>query len=166
MGGIRVDRGTGSDEPLHDASAALAAGDMVAIMPQGTIPRGREFFNPELKGRWGAMRLAHESRAPIIPIGLWGTEQVWPRSSRAPHMTNVLSPPLVTVRVGKPVPLEYDDLDADTRRMMSAISALLPPEAHERHEPTDEELARTLPAGTSLDEVDAEHEAARRPGAD
>jgi putative phosphoserine phosphatase/1-acylglycerol-3-phosphate O-acyltransferase len=166
MGGIRVDRGTGSDEPLHDATAALAAGDMVAIMPQGTIPRGREFFNPELKGRWGAMRLAHESRAPVIPIGLWGTEQVWPRSSRTPNVTNVLSPPLVTVRVGKPVHLEYDDLDADTNRMMSAISALLPPEAHEWHEPTEDELARTLPAGKSVEDLDEERESDRRPGTD
>jgi putative phosphoserine phosphatase/1-acylglycerol-3-phosphate O-acyltransferase len=166
MGGIRVDRGTGSDEPLHDAAEALAAGDMVAIMPQGTIPRGREFFNPELKGRWGAMRLAHESRAPVIPIGLWGTEHVWPRSSRLPNVLNIFDPPLVTVRVGKPVQLDYDDLDADTARMMSAISALLPPEAHEWREPTAEELARTLPPGATPDDVDEDHEAARRPGTD
>jgi hypothetical protein len=64
------------------------------------------------------------------------------------------------------VQLAYDDLDADTTRMMSAISALLPPEAHEWHEPTPEELARTLPPGASLDDVDEEHEAARRPGTD
>ena len=38
MGGIRVDRGTGSEEPLVAAQEALAVGDMVAIMPQGTIP--------------------------------------------------------------------------------------------------------------------------------
>ena len=38
FGGIRVDRGTGSDEPLKAAVSALDAGDLVAIMPQGTIP--------------------------------------------------------------------------------------------------------------------------------
>ena len=58
MGGIRVDRGTGSDEPLQAAADALAGGEVVAIMPQGTIPRGPAFFDPELKGRWGAARLA------------------------------------------------------------------------------------------------------------
>src|SRR5262249_4741139 len=59
FGGIRVDRGTGSDEPLKAAVGALDAGDLVAIMPQGTIPRGPAFFDPVLKGRWGAARLAH-----------------------------------------------------------------------------------------------------------
>ena len=82
MGGIRVERGTGSDAPLQAALEALAAGDMVAMMPQGTIPRGREFYNPILRGRWGAARLAQESGAPVIPLGIWGTEKVWPRSSK------------------------------------------------------------------------------------
>ena len=50
FGGIRVDRGTGSDEPLKAAAAALEAGELVAIMPQGTIPRGPAFFDPVLKG--------------------------------------------------------------------------------------------------------------------
>ena len=40
MGGIRVERGTGSDEPLKEAAAALEAGELVVILPQGTIPRG------------------------------------------------------------------------------------------------------------------------------
>ncbi len=166
MGGIRVDRGTGSDAPLREASDALAAGDMVAIMPQGTIPRGREFFNPVLKGRWGAMRLAYESHAPVIPIGLWGTEHVWPRSSRVPNVLNVVNPPLVTVRIGRPVELTYDDIDADTERMMSAIAALLPAEAREDRQPSDEELLRSMPHGSTLDDADAAHEAGRRPGTD
>nr|MDQ3294575.1 HAD-IB family hydrolase [Actinomycetota bacterium] len=95
MGGIRVDRGTGSDEPLAEAAGALAAGQVVALMPEGTIPRGPAFFDPVLKGRWGAARLAAMSGAPVIPVGLWGTEQVWPRSSKAPNVLNVLKPPTV-----------------------------------------------------------------------
>ena len=57
---------------------------MVALMPQGTIPRGPAFFDPELKGRWGAARLAAMTGAPVIPVGLWGTEKVWPRNARLP----------------------------------------------------------------------------------
>ena len=34
---------------------------------------------------------------PVIPIGLWGTEQVWPRSSKVPNMTALHHPPRVTV---------------------------------------------------------------------
>ena len=93
MGGIRVERATGSDEPLRHAAEALEAGQMVAIMPQGTIPRGRAFFDPELKGRWGAARLAAMTKAPVIPVGLWGTEKVWPRSARLPNVSTWPTPP-------------------------------------------------------------------------
>src|SRR5207244_8627099 len=86
LGGIRVERGSGSDEPLRAAAQALEAGELVALMPQGTIPRGRDFFDPELKGKWGAARLAAMTRAPVVPIGLWGTEKVWPRSARVPNV--------------------------------------------------------------------------------
>jgi putative phosphoserine phosphatase/1-acylglycerol-3-phosphate O-acyltransferase len=166
MGGIRVDRGTGSDEPLKEAAAALEAGEVVVILPQGTIPRGEAFFDPVLKGRWGAARLADMTRAPVIPLGLWGTERVWPRSERLPRVLNLTHPPRVVVRLGEPVELLFDDVDADTARIMSAIVDLLPAEARERHEPTDEELALTMPSGHRDDAGSAEHEHARRPGGD
>ena len=40
MGGIRVERGTGSDEPLAAAALALEAGELVAMMPRGHDPAG------------------------------------------------------------------------------------------------------------------------------
>jgi putative phosphoserine phosphatase/1-acylglycerol-3-phosphate O-acyltransferase len=147
LGGIRVDRGSGSGDPMREAARALEAGEVVALMPQGTIPRGRKFFEPTLEGRTGAARLAAATRAPVIPIGLWGTEQVWPRSARLPNITNIGNPPVVRTRVGYPVELQYDDPKADTERILEAIVALLPPEARERHEPTAEELVRATPAG-------------------
>ena len=149
LGGIRVDRGTGSDEPLIDAAAALASGELVAILPEGTIPRGAAFFEPELTGRWGAARLAALSEVPVIPIGLWGTEAVWPRSERVPRVLNVMRPPTVRVRVGDPVEVTRRSPKADTRRIMDAIAALLPPDAHRRREPTPEELALTYPPGSA-----------------
>jgi putative phosphoserine phosphatase / 1-acylglycerol-3-phosphate O-acyltransferase len=163
MGGIRVARGTGSDEPLKAAVEALQAGDMVAIMPQGTIPRGVAFFDPKLKGRWGAARLAAMTGAPVIPIGLWGTEKVWPRSARLPNVLNLVDPPLVRIRVGDPVPLKYKDADADTKKIMKAIMALLPPESRVKREPTAEELAASLPPGYR---GDVAAEVTRRPGTD
>jgi putative phosphoserine phosphatase / 1-acylglycerol-3-phosphate O-acyltransferase len=147
MGGIRVERSTSSDQPLVEAAAALAAGELVAILPQGTIPRGPAFFDPELKGRWGAARLAAETKVPVVPIGLWGTENVWPRSERLPRIWNITNPPTVTVQVGDPVELKYRSAQADTRRIMSAIVDLLPLEARRQHDPTPEELARTYPPG-------------------
>lgn len=147
LGGIRVERGSGSDEPLEAAASALAGGELVAVLPQGTIPRGREFFDPVLKGRWGAARLAAMSGAPVVPLGLWGTERVWPRSSRVPNVLNITSPPTVRIRVGAPIELGRSDPDVDTRAMMDAIVDLLPDEARVWREPSAEELARTFPPG-------------------
>lgn len=159
MGGIRVERGSGSDEPLLEAADCLRAGELVAILPQGTIPRGRAFFDPVLRGRWGAARLAAEMAAegrsvPVIPLGLWGTERVWPRNSRVPNMINVFDPPTVTVRLGPPVELGLVDPAADTEAIMAAIMGLLPPEARRPHDPTPAELARSLPPGASLSSAD------------
>ena len=162
MGGIRVNRGTGSNEPLEKAIDALKAGEVVVIMPQGTIPRGPAFFDPVLKGRWGAARLASASGAPILPVGLWGTEEVWPRNQRLPNF-DVADPPKITVNIGTPLYVDGEDLGADTEAMMSAISALLPPEANERIEPTTEQLMATFPPGYTGD-PNAEHD--RRPGSD
>ncbi len=163
MGGIRVERGSGSDEPLTAAAEALEQGDIVAIMPEGTIPRGIAFFDPVLKGRWGAARLAAMTKAPVIPVGLWGTEKVWPRNSRLPNVLNLTDPPHVTINVGPPVELKYRSADADTKKLMKAISALLAPEARVKRVPTDEELLATLPPGYTGDPR-AEYQ--RRPGTD
>ncbi len=163
MGGIRVERGTGSDEPLQAAAEALDRGDLVAIMPQGTIPRGPAFFEPKLKGRWGAARLAAMTGAPVVPVGLWGTEKVWPRSARLPNVLNVVDPPEVRVRVGTAVPLKHKDPDADTKKIMKAIMDLLPPESRVKRTPTDDELRAAFPPGYR---GDPRAESARRPGTD
>lgn len=168
LGGIRVDRTSGSDEPLAAAAEALSAGEMVAIMPQGTIPRGRAFFDPVLRGRWGAARLAVMSNVPVFPIGLWGTEVVWPRNARLPNFLQVTNPPEVSITVGPQVVLNYDgtpeDLaDDNTTRMMDAICSLLPAQAREVYEPSEDELKRTFPSGY---QGDPESESVRRPGAD
>ncbi len=162
MGGIRVDRGTGSDEPLAAAADALAGGEMVTMMPEGTIPRGPAFFRKPV-GRWGAARLAQLTGAPIIPVGLWGTERVWPRSSRVPNVLNLSSPPTVRVRVGEPVELKGRSLEADTKRLMAAIVALLPADAYSRRTPSVDELASTYPPGYQGDPA---REVGRRPGTD
>jgi putative phosphoserine phosphatase/1-acylglycerol-3-phosphate O-acyltransferase len=162
MGGIRVERGTGSDEPLAAAALALEAGELVAMMPEGTIPRGKAFFNPVLKGRWGAARLAAMTGAPVIPVGLWGTEKVWPRSERLPNVLALRNPPTVTIRIGRPVEGLIGEPDKDTKKIMKAITALLPPEARKKRTPTAEELARTYPGGKVKDT----DETVRRPGAD
>ena len=146
VGAIRVDRGSGSSAPLEAAGRALRAGELIALLPEGTIPRGPDFFDPELKGRPGAARLARATGAPVIPIGLWGTERVWPRSSKLPRLLSV-NPPRVRARVGSPIMGLTGDEVADTKRIMDAIRDLLPPEAQVLREPTAGQLRATYPGG-------------------
>ncbi|HEY3811000.1 MAG TPA: HAD-IB family hydrolase [Acidimicrobiales bacterium] len=147
-GAICVDRKRSGRAAYQQAEVALRSGEVLIIAPQGTIPRREAFFDPHLRGKSGAARLAAVTGAPVIPMGVWGTEQVWPRSSRVPNLTNVLHPPTIRIRVGPPVRgLTGTDFHADTERIMAAITSQLPPEAHLRRIPTAEELARTMPAG-------------------
>jgi len=105
--------------------------------------------------------------APVIPVGLWGTEVVWPRSSKVPHVWNVLDPPTVRVRVGAPVEdLDARSLAAATERIMSAIVDLLPAAAREPRHPTPEELARTYPSGRVPSPEETSGQRDRRPGSD
>ena len=146
LGGIPVDRDSAPGESMRKAIAALHAGEAVFVLPQGTIPRGEAFFDPILHGKTGAARLAAETGAPVIPIGVWGTEQVWPRSSKVPNVTNLQHPPRVTVTVGPPVSIGRTDAVEDTAAIMAAVADLLPDEARHQHVPTDEELAATRPS--------------------
>ena len=145
LGHIRVERGSGSEAPLDAAEAALAAGELVCILPQGTIPRGEALYRTPLEGRPGVARLAARSGAPVIPVGLWGTEAVWPRSSKVPHVWNVVRPPPVEVRAGPPVPLGGEDPREDTATIMQAIEALLPDAARSSSAPTSEQIRRATP---------------------
>ena len=148
FGTIRVERGSGSDKPLRAAAMALEAGEIVVIMPQGTIPRGEAFFAPKLQGRAGVVRLANMTGAPIVPMGLWNTEAVWPRSAKVPSVWNIANPPRVHVAVGPPVAALRGTVAAeqtDLATVLGAIEALLPAESREHRVPSDAALARSRP---------------------
>ena len=130
---------TGAPAPTsrsRAAAEALEAGEIVVLMPEGTIPRGPAFFDPELKGRWGAAKLAAMAKVAGHPrSGLWGTEQVWPRSARLPNMLNVTDPPLVTDpgrRAGRPeVPVARRRHQADHGGHRRPAARPRPGEPHE-----------------------------------
>ena len=150
-GQIPVDRGTGSPKPLRAAIDALDRGEAVAILPQGTIPRGPAFFDPVLEGRPGVARMAIASGAPVIPIALWGTERIWPRNARLPDLAMLKE--TVYARVGEPLWLKAPDgdeenkalLDSLTAQVMDRISEMLPPDVRTPGPPSPEELTAATP---------------------
>src|SRR5262249_18380327 len=98
------------------------------------------------KGKTGVARLAAATGAPVIPVGIWGTEHVWPRSAKVPNVLALGHPPTVRVRVGPPVALTLDDPRPAIARIIAAIVDQLPPEARQHHQPTAEELAQATPS--------------------
>jgi 1-acyl-sn-glycerol-3-phosphate acyltransferase len=75
---IPIRRGMGDSGALDEAIATVRSGAVAGIFPEGTV-------NPDpdgamLRGRTGVARIALAARAPVIPVGIWGTQMRWPRT--------------------------------------------------------------------------------------
>jgi 1-acyl-sn-glycerol-3-phosphate acyltransferase len=95
-------RGTDPAGALRPAAEALAAGEVVALYPEGRITRDRRFW-PE-RSKTGAVRLALMTGAPIVPVASVGAELVVSRRRvilRA--LMNLVIRPRVRMHVGDPI---------------------------------------------------------------
>lgn len=77
-GQIKVHRGTGRRAPVENALAALERGEVVVVYPESTVTRNPDFT--PMQGKSGIARLTLESRVPVLPIAVWGSQHVWQRS--------------------------------------------------------------------------------------
>lgn len=133
-------------DALEAARAALAAGKVIAITPEGTLTRDPDLW--PMKAKSGVGRLALTSRAPVIPLAQWGAQEVLDRYARRPG--NLLRRPVQHVRVGPPVELadlyaRADDPRAHTeatRRVMAAVTGLLAEIRGEEPPATPYDMAR------------------------
>ena len=78
---------------LETALAVLGRGEAFGIYPEGTRSRDGRLY----RGRTGVGHLALTSGAPVVPVGLQGTEHIQPVGSRLPRLAKV------TVRFGEPL---------------------------------------------------------------
>lgn len=116
-------------DALDAAREALAEGRPIAIMPEGTLTRDPGMW--PMKGRPGVGRLALTSRAPVVPVGQWGAQEVLGRYARRPG--NLLRRPVQHVKAGPPVDLSdlYDRAEDPrahaeaTARVMRAVTGLV-----------------------------------------
>lgn len=99
LGNIPVDRADPESGRLAlEASAGVVeAGDLFGIFPEGTRSRDGLLH----KGKTGAARLSLETGAPIVPVGLIGTDKVQGPDDPLPRLFQD-----VTVRFGEPIPAE------------------------------------------------------------
>ena len=107
---------------LDIALEVLGRGDAFGIYPEGTRSRDGRLY----RGRTGVAQLALVSGAPIVPVGLIGTERLQPVGARWPRLARV------TVRFGEPIHVagRYDGVPPGrarreiTDRVMAAIQQL------------------------------------------
>jgi 1-acyl-sn-glycerol-3-phosphate acyltransferase len=95
---IPIHRGEHDGAALDAALDALREGSVIAIAPEGGVNTDPEHLQ---RIRSGIARLALPTGAPIVPVGIWGTQARWPRGglrwSRPWRTTVVLAfgPPIL-----------------------------------------------------------------------
>ena len=150
IGAIPVRRGAGQAalDALEQQKKLLEAGSAVALYPEGT----RSLDGRLYKGRTGVAFLALETGAPVVPVGLIGTDEVMPKGAKMPRLDK-----RITVRFGEPLHLGHHGPASSgkarrlaTDQIMAAIHALSGQElANEYNEApplgTVEKLKRALP---------------------
>lgn len=107
---------------LVTALEVLGRGEAFGIYPEGTRSRDGRLY----RGRTGVAHLALTSGAPVVPVGLTGTERLQPIGSRLPRLARV------TVAFGPAITVEreYDGVAPGkarrdlTDRIMAAIGEL------------------------------------------
>jgi 1-acyl-sn-glycerol-3-phosphate acyltransferase len=127
-GQIPVSRDKDPHKALAAAEAAVMSGECLVMYPEGTITRDPGTW--PMSGKTGALRVALETGAPLIPVAQWGANEIMP-----PYTTqmNVLPPKTMHVTAGPP--LDIEDLrgrritkallEEGTDRLMDAITGLL-----------------------------------------
>jgi 1-acyl-sn-glycerol-3-phosphate acyltransferase len=71
---IPVRRGIRDLAALEELTSVLSGGGLAGIFPEGRIGEG----TGRLRGRSGVTRVARATGAPVIPVGVWGTQARWP----------------------------------------------------------------------------------------
>jgi 1-acyl-sn-glycerol-3-phosphate acyltransferase len=118
---IPIRRGQGDSDALEEAVRTVTAGAIAAIAPEGRV--NDDGATEMLRFHRGVARLALATMAPVVPVGIWGTQERWPRSGRRygrpwrPTLAFVFGDPVAPV--GDPT--DADDLEAFTQRVREAI---------------------------------------------
>jgi 1-acyl-sn-glycerol-3-phosphate acyltransferase len=114
LGLVPVDRARADRAALDQVARLLSEGRAVVMFPEGTT-RSRDDHAPL---RDGVAFLALRTGAPIVPVGLAGTDQVLPRGRRVPRIARL------AICLGAPITPVLSSVRA-TRREVQTITAAL-----------------------------------------
>lgn len=120
---IKVHRGKADRQALRQAETYLKNGEAVVIYAEGTRSRSGE----AQEARAGVVFLAQRTGAPIVPVGIAGSERIF--SKRFPWYRRAVvrltfGPPFHIDELG---PMTRHNRDEIAHRVMERVAALVPP---------------------------------------
>lgn len=115
LGAFPVDRGKADRAAIRRAEALLAAGEAVAMFPEGTRSRSGKFG----AGQPGVGLIQMRSGAPVLPVAIVGTDALGPRSGVTITFGHVET---IDTGSGQPRPSAQEVTD----RMMALVARMLP----------------------------------------
>lgn len=123
MGHIPVKRGTtDARQSLSAAVAALEAGGVIVLHPEGTVTRDPDGW--PMAGKTGAARLVTlVPDVPVIPIAQWGVQEQFDLYKKRVRM---IPRPKHVISVGDPVDLsEFRDADPGLRTLYTMTDVIM-----------------------------------------
>ena len=107
MGLIPVDRKTHDSTPIKIAEDYLLDDKVIGIFPEGTTEKGRGL----LKFKIGAVKIAYDTKSPIIPFVIKGKYKMFSKDLK--------------MIIGDEIKVSNDDLDIENDKFRSIIKDLM-----------------------------------------
>ncbi|MDX1682900.1 MAG: lysophospholipid acyltransferase family protein [Phycisphaeraceae bacterium] len=108
LNALGVRRGVGDRSALRDAGKILKAGETLLVFPEGT--RSRDGTTGTFAR--GVALMWRQADCVVVPVGIAGAFDVWPRSRAWPRLTGTIA-----AQAGEPIPVsELTDSEGDEER--------------------------------------------------
>ena len=121
---IPIRRGEKDATALTEAIATVLTGALAAIAPEGRVSDDPGLGLQRLRS--GVARVAMPAGAPVVPVGIWGTQRRWPRKGL--DRTRLWRRETVAIVYGAPIsatgdPAEPEAIDAFREELRVALDA-------------------------------------------
>lgn len=117
-GQVPIDRsgGNAAEGAIISAKRLLAEGELFGIYPEGTRSHDGKLY----RGKVGVARLALETKAPVIPVAVVGTDEIAPPGKTFGRFTRPV------VRFGKPLDFSrYEGMENDRYILRSITDEIM-----------------------------------------
>lgn len=135
LGAFPINRGASDTAAIEFSIKLVREGRVLGMFPEGTRNRGK----PLRRGKSGAVRIAIEANAPVVPVAVLGI----PHLHR--HWYNPFRRTRISVRFGQPFHFAsgtVEEVAEYTHEVMRAMAGMMPPELR-GHYSEDSEPAST-----------------------